>query len=1052
MPDEKHIQDIYELSNEELIIPQEVEQTLQTQEIVVKINAHEIQPSIYIYANEQLALSKTIPVIHSFNFIVESEISKLITHNEKEYYFSKLNITVTDSKKLQKSQKHITQLISSILNGELNFLCSIFVLSYLENFTMREILLFIALAKYKEQLTSSADYHATIGIFIHYSHITNLLRQYFIEKFDPSLQSRNVEAIEEQILAQLSNVEAISDDNVLRLVLEIFKNTQRTNYFLDNSLISFKIHTNKINYPFNGVVPAIEAFVYHPDFCGVHLRMDKVSRGGLRWSNRKGDYRDEIKALMVAQEAKNAVIVPKGAKGGFVIKEERPSKEEFERYYRMFIVALLRLVDNIVENQIVRNEKIIAYDGEDSYFVVAADKGTSEMSDTANAIAIEQNYWLKDAFASGGSKGYHHKSLGITAKGAIKSSERFFIEKGVDIYKDPISVVGIGSMNGDVFGNGLIESQAFLLIAAISHREIFIDPTPDAAVSYIERKRLFESESGNWSDYDQSKISKGGGVFYRTSKSIQLTPEIKKLIATDKEELNGEELAKALLGLKVDMIYLGGIGTYFKSSHESSSDIGDKENENLRLNADKIQAEVICEGANLGMTLAGRIEFTLRGGKVNLDSIDNAAGVNTSDHEVNIKIFLNTLLTKEFINATQRDEQFKELTSFVVKKVLQSNYHQALALSLDEVRSRDDKRLFKKTIHVIDMSLDYFSRKNFHIPRNVDFDEIVKADGAIVRPTLSLLLLYAKIVVENILKSSTMLESSEFDTYFYQYFPQNLRATYQDTLKTHPLRKEMAAMIISNDIINRCGSTFIADLHDIGSKRFLGKIKAYLINNELFNGDVLRKSLYEKDTQIGIQKMYASLIGLEEYILYSMENTQRNLLEEEFTFGNVYEYRQSIMEILQSMAFKTTIEDAHYSQEELNTTFEYIKLTGYILKIKRQTSLSFRDIAKLTFEIVIKLNLVTLIKQISSIEATNSIELQLKNQVLFIIERIIFNLTKGIIGFRRKHETIAQSIESYFEEKEEFARFNQLHDEFMKREKNSIMESSILVNELLLLT
>ncbi|KIM07289.1 MAG: hypothetical protein KU38_10580 [Sulfurovum sp. FS08-3] len=1044
--------DIYGLTSEELQIPKEIEERLKTQEIVVAINPLESQPSIYIYANKRLALSNTIPVIGSFNFIVESEISRLIVHNEKEYHFSKLNITVDDREKLQKSQKHITQLIESILSGELNFLCSIFVLSYLENFTMREILLFIALAKYKEQLTSSADYHATISIFIRYSHITNLLRRYFIEKFDPTLQERNIQAIEEEILAQLNSVEVIGDDTLLRLILEIFKNTQRTNYFLDNSLITFKIHTNKINYPFSGIVPAIEAFVYHPDFSGVHLRMDKVSRGGLRWSNRKGDYRDEIKALMVAQEAKNAVIVPKGAKGGFVINEERPSKEEFERYYRMFIVALLRLVDNIVEGKMVRNEKIVAYDGEDSYFVVAADKGTSAMSDVANAIAIEQNYWLKDAFASGGSIGYHHKTLGITAKGALRSSERFFIEKGIDIYKDPITIVGIGSMNGDVFGNGLIESEAFLLIGAISHREIFIDPTPNAKISYGERKRLFESGSGSWSDYDKTKISQGGGVFYRTSKSIKLTPQIKALIETQKEELNGEELAKALLGLKVDMIYLGGIGTYFKSSHESSSDIGDKENENLRLNADKIQAQIICEGANLGMTLAGRIEFALRGGMVNLDSIDNAAGVNTSDHEVNIKIFLNSLLAKELINPTQRDEHFRELTGYVVKKVLQSNYDQALALSLDEMRSKKDKRLFKKTIHVIDMNLDYFSRKNFHIPRNVDFDEIVKQDGAMVRPTLSLLLLYSKIVIENILKNSTMLNSSEFDRYLYRYFPKNLRAAYPDTLKAHPLRKEIISIIISNEIINHCGSTFIADLNDSGTERFLAKIKAYLISNELFNADTLRESLYHKDLEVGIQRLYTTLITLEDYILYSMQNAQKHLLQEEFTFENVVEYRQSIGEILGELGFKIAIEDTHFIQEELYTAFEYIKLTSYILKIKRESHLSFRDIARLTFAIVIKLDLVGLIKAIAAIATTTVLEIQLKNQILTIIERIIFNLSSDIISFRRKHETIAESIDSYFEEKEEFKYFKQLHDSFMKNENKSILESSILVNELLLLT
>ncbi|MEA2028046.1 MAG: NAD-glutamate dehydrogenase, partial [Campylobacterota bacterium] len=709
-------------------------------------------------------------------------------------------------------------------------------------------------------------------------------------------------------------------------------------------------------------------------------------------------------------------------------------------------------VDNIVDGEIIRKDKIVAYDGNDSYFVVAADKGTSSMSDVANSIAIEQNYWLKDAFASGGSIGYHHKALGVTAKGSIKTSERFFIEQGIDIYKDPVSIVGTGSMNGDVFGNGLLESEAFLLIGAISHREIFIDPTPNVAVSYAERKRLFESDNGSWSNYDKSKISQGGGVFYRSSKSIKLTPEIKELIGTSEEELNGEELAKALLGLKVDMIYLGGIGTYFKSSNESSSDIGDKENENLRLNADEIKADIICEGANLGMTLEGRIEFALNGGKVNLDSIDNAAGVNTSDHEVNIKIFLNELLSKKLINDLQRDDHFRALTGYVVKKVLQANYFQGLALSLDEQRSKGDKRLFKKAIHVIDMNLDYFSRKNFHIPRNIDFDEIVKEDDAIVRPTLSLMLLYSKIVVENILKNSTMLDSSEFDKYLFRYFPKNLRAIYQDTLKNHPLRKEIASIIISNDIINHCGSTFVADLNDIGEEKFLAKIKTYLINNELFNGNQLRKNLYEKDFEVGVEKMYSTLISLEDNILYSMDNAQKHLLEEDLTFGNVCEYRDSILDILEEMKFKTTIDDTLYRLEDLYTTFEYIKLTTYILKIKRETSLSFRDIARLTFAIVIKLDLVTLIKRISTIKISTPLEDQLQDQVLFIVERIILNLSRDIIRFRRKHESIAESIDSFFEEKDEFGEFSKLHDEFVEADKNSVIESSILVNELLLLT
>jgi len=1050
--DSEACENIYGLTSDELNITAKLQETLKQKEVCVTIDTTNNEPSIFIYSTKRLALSKSIPIIHTFDFVVENEISSLVTLNDREYFISKLNIDVKDIEKLKVAQESITELITDILNGEFNMLCSIFVLSYLENFNIREILLFITLAKYKEQLLSSADYHATINIFIKYSHITKLLLQYFLEKFDPKLKTRNLEDIENKIINELANVEAISEDNLLRLILEIIKNTQRSNYFLDRELISIKIHTNQIDYAFTGVVPAIEAFVYHPEFSGVHLRMDKVSRGGLRWSNRKADYRDEIKALMIAQEAKNAIIVPKGAKGGFIINEERPSKEEFEKYYRLFIKALLRLADNIIDGELVRDKRIIAYDGEDSYFVVAADKGTSSMSDVANSISIEQNYWLKDAFASGGSIGYHHKALGVTAKGSIKSSERFFIEKGVDLYKDPVSIVGTGSMNGDVFGNGLLESDQFLLIGAISHREIFIDPTPDPAISYIERKRLFESNNGSWSSYDKSKISKGGGVFYRSSKSVKLSPEIKKLIGTTKNSLNGEELAKALLGLKVDMIYLGGIGTYFKSSNESSSDIGDKENENLRLNADEIKAEIICEGANLGMTLAGRIEFALNGGKVNLDSIDNAAGVNTSDHEVNIKIFLNGLLTKQLINPEQRDENFRELTGYVVKKVLDTSYFQGLALSLDEERSKGDKRAFKKTIHVIDMSLDYFSRKNFHIPRNIDFDEIVTKDDTIVRPTLSLMLLYSKIVVENLLKNSDMLDSNEFDTYLFRYFPKHLRAVYQDTLKKHPLRKEIASIIISNEVINHCGSTFIADLHDIGKEKFLSKIKAYLINNKLFNADSLRKKLYGRDFEIGIEKMYSTLITLEDNILYSLHNTQKHLFEEELTFDNVCDYRDSSLEILSDMDFKIDISSDIANLEELYTTFEYIKLTTYILKIKRETNLSFRDIARLTFAIVIKLDLVILIKKVSSINIDTPTEDRLQDQLLYIIERIIMNLSRDIIHFRRKNESIAESIDSFFAEKDEFSQFAKIHQEFMDEEINSVVDSTIVVNELLLLT
>ncbi|SHO81562.1 NAD-specific glutamate dehydrogenase, large form [hydrothermal vent metagenome] len=1024
------------LTSEEFIITEEIKDYLTTNSTFLKINVDENNnASIIIYSTARLLLSQTIPILANFNFVVINEISNHILDNNNIYFISKLSIEVEDIDKLIENKNNISTLILKILNEELNFSSPIFVLSYLENLETKELFLLVALAKYKEQLLSSSAYHSTINIFIKYSHITKLIVDYFIEKFSPNI-TRDLKAKESAILEALSAVEVISDDKVLRVILKIIKNMQRTNYFLNTDIISFKIFTDKIECELDGIVPKIEAFVYSTHFNGVHLRMDKVSRGGLRWSNRYNDYRDEIKALMIAQEAKNAVIVPKGGKGGFIINKKNPTKEEFVKYYKLFITSLLELVDNIEDGEVVKKDNIVSYDGDDTYFVVAADKGTSTMSDTANEISIKNNFWLGDAFASGGSVGYDHKALGITAKGAIKSTERFFIEKGINIYKDSISIVGTGSMNGDVFGNGLIESDKFLLIGAISHREIFIDPNPDAEISYNERVRLFHQDNSNWSKYDKSKISKGGGVFKRSSKKIELTPEIKELLQTSKKYLNGEELAKALLGLKVDMIYLGGIGTYFKSTRENSVDIGDKENENIRLNANEIKASVVCEGANLGMTLEARVEFASLGGKVNLDSIDNGAGVNTSDHEVNMKIFLESLIANGSIKQEQRDESFKELTEFVVNDVLRTNYLQALSISLDEIRSQIDIEKFKKTVHVLDMNLSYFSRKNFHIPRDVDFNNII-CDGKIVRPTLSLLTLYSKIVIENILKRSDMVESSEFDKYIFRYFPKHFHLTYKSSIKNHPLRKEIIAITISNEIINNYGATFVSDLVDIGIDNFLIKIKSYLLSDKLFNGRKFRAKLYNNDFEIGVDKLYSQLLKLEKNIDYTLKTIQ---LDNHLEFTTIYKYRDDMLDILKLL--NITNED----------TFEYIKFIAYIIKIQKQTGISFRDASQLAFGIVQKLDLVLLMQKIEEVNVLSSIESKLKSQTLSIIERIIVNISRDTIKFKLDSQNIPQAIESIFANEYKLDKFIEIKDKFMNSKKNSLMDSTIIVNELLLLT
>ncbi|MGB5793540.1 NAD-glutamate dehydrogenase domain-containing protein, partial [Poseidonibacter sp.] len=495
------------------------------------------------------------------------------------------------------------------------------------------------------------------------SSLTCLFVKYFITKFDPKLSKREalLSKIELDIKEKIKQIPQIIDDKILNITLLFLKSLLRTNYFLNKETISFKIDTKTFGKDLKGIQPNLENFIYHPDFYGVHLRMSKVSRGGLRWSDRNDDYRQEVKSLMITQEGKNSIIIPDGSKGGFVINKDDVSKEFFQEVYSLFINANLDLVDNMIDGKIVKNEHVVCYDDDDPYFVVAADKGTASMSDIANKIAIDRNYWLGDAFASGGSNGFGHKDLGITARGAIMSSKRFFIEEGIDIYKNEVSVVGIGSMSGDVFGNGMIESDKFKLVAAISQKDIFVDPTPDIKKAYLERKRLFESKDGKWVNYDQSLISKGGGIFKRSDKEIVLSPEIKKLIKTTKKVISGEELSKYLLTLDVDMLFNGGVGTYVKATDENNLDLGDKQNEAVRVDASDIKARIVCEGGNLGFTQKARIEYALSGGRINLDGIDNAAGVNTSDHEVNLKILLNSIQSQGILTQKQTQETLETL-------------------------------------------------------------------------------------------------------------------------------------------------------------------------------------------------------------------------------------------------------------------------------------------------------------------------------------------------------------------------------------------------------
>ncbi|WP_024955455.1 NAD-glutamate dehydrogenase domain-containing protein [Sulfurospirillum arcachonense] len=1045
------------LTQDDLIINDDIVKRLSLQDSVIDLFTSP-NPIIKIYSKNKLTLTQIIPIFHNFKFDVIDELSYTTMHNNEQIYINKFNIRVDDNKMFLDSKNNILEIISSSIDGKLNFGSRLFELVYKEDFCLRGILLFKALINYEDQLVIAFNNSKITKTIVKFSNISGLFLEYFNLKFEKSVTSRThkLNNCKERILEEIKKVDNITEDKILKLFFEILKNITRTTFFLDKETIAFKVDTKSIKQYLKGMQPNIEMFVFHQEFNGIHLRMGKVSRGGIRWSDRYEDFRSEIKSLMAAQESKNAVIIPEGAKGGFIIykHKEELSPEQFEHYYKEFINGLLDLVDNYKNGEIVKNSDIICYDDDDPYFVVAADKGTSSMSDIANSISIQRDFWLKDAFASGGSNGYHHKKLGITARGSLRSSERFFIEKGINFYETPITIVGIGSMNGDVFGNGMIESKQFKLIAAISHNEIFIDPNPDPLVSYEERLKLFSSKNGKWSNYDKKKISKGGGVFKRSEKEIVLSPEIKKLLKTTKKILNAEELAKSLLTLHVDMIYNGGVGTYFKASSESNIEVGDKENEALRLDANEINAFCICEGGNLGLTQKARIEYAQNGGKLNLDSIDNAAGVNTSDHEVNLKVLLNKIVEKGILSEDTKNESLKSLSSYVVDNVLWSNYLQAISISLDELRSREDLLPFKKVIETLEGHLEYFNRFDFEIPKNVDLHKVTRDNGAIIRPILSILTLYSKILLQKLLKKSSMItDDMSFEKFAYKYFPKPFVSAYEDQIKDHPLKKEIVSVILANKIINFYGSTFIADLNKLGEEKFLLKIKAYLISNELFCANDVRFEIYRDDFKTPIKEQYKMLMDIENAIDYNTQWILQSLRENEISFSTILGYKSTIEKVITDMQFhKSCPIDTSSSICKFFSTLDYLKLATAIIHIKKSTDINFIEIAEIFYFIMDKLYIATLLEKIEKVEISNETDQLLKTQLQKIVEMMMILVTKKMIHFKRKNETTENIVNNYLSEKGlDFEYYNEMIEKINKSEETPISSLAVVVNYLLLI-
>ncbi len=685
--------------------------------------------------------------------------------------------------------------------------------------------------------------------------------------FDPSRRDRaeaDRKRLQSRIYRSLEEVVSLDEDRILRRFTNAVTSTLRTNYFqedangADKNYVSLKLDSRALK----GLPlprPSVEVFVSSPRVDAVHLRGGKVARGGIRWSDRREDFRTEVLGLMKSQMTKNAVIIPTGAKGGFVVK--RPPLEggrdavqaEGIECYKTLMRGLLDITDNMVDDQVVPPPQVVRRDGDDPYLVVAADKGTATFSDIANGIAEDYGFWLGDAFASGGSAGYDHKAMGITARGAWESIKRHFREMGADAMTTDFTCVGIGDMSGDVFGNGALYSRHMRLVAAFNHLHILVDPNPDAAASYKERKRLFGLPRSSWGDYNRKLISRGGGVFERSAKAIRVSAAMSKLFGLGKKAtVTPAELIRAILKCEVDLLFFGGIGTYVRASEESNTEVGDRSNDALRICGKDLRARIIGEGANLGVTQRGRIEYALAAGRINTDFIDNSAGVDCSDHEVNIKISLRRAMTAGTLSRAKRDKLLASMTEDVASLVLRDNYRQSNALSEAERQSvplLEDHAAFLATLETdgrLDRSVEF-------LPSAEEIDERRARGIGMTRPELAVLLAYAKIVLKEEVLASDLPDDRHLADGIEAYFPKPMRRKYADLILAHPLRREITATYVANTVVNRTGPAFVISIQERTGASASDVARAYMVCRQVFRAAELWADVDELDNTVSAE-------------------------------------------------------------------------------------------------------------------------------------------------------------------------------------------------------
>ncbi|GIF10582.1 NAD-glutamate dehydrogenase [Actinoplanes teichomyceticus] len=806
---------------------------------------HDIRFKVYRFG-EPMMLSAVLPVLHSLGVQVSDERPYEIRRDDGLIYLYDFGLRPPRvHRELAEVRPQVENAFAATWRGEAE-VDGFNELVLRAGLTWRQVVVLRAYAKYLRQAGHVFSQRYVESTFIAYPEIARLLLELFDTRFAPALQlgeserARRAGAIAGRVTELLDQVESLDQDRILRSYLTLIEATLRTSFFQrgadgrPKSYVAFKLNPEALP-DLPQPRPKYEIFVYSPRFEGVHLRFGAVARGGLRWSDRREDFRTEVLGLVKAQMVKNSVIVPVGAKGGFVLKQKPGDRDEAVECYKQFVTALMDVTDNILGGKIVPPQDVVRHDGDDPYLVVAADKGTATFSDIANEISVGNQFWLGDAFASGGSAGYDHKKMGITARGAWESVRKHFRDLGKDTQSEDFTVVGVGDMSGDVFGNGMLLSPHIRLVAAFDHRHIFLDPDPDPKTSYAERRRLFDLPRSSWADYDRSLISAGGGVYPRSAKSIPVSPQVRAALGLPGEAaaVSPGEMMRAILKAPVDLLFNGGIGTYVKAGAESHADVGDKGNDAIRVNGSELRVKVVGEGGNLGLTQRGRIEFARAGGRVFTDFIDNSAGVDCSDHEVNIKILLGGAVADGELTLPERDELLAAMTDEVAALVLRDNYEQAMALGNARAQAHSLLPVHRRMLTSLEQRGE-LNRELEALPTDKELAARYEAGEGLSAPEFAVLLAYVKISLEREVLADELVDEDWTNQVLADYFPTPLRDRYAARMAGHRLRREIISTSLVNEVVNRGGTSFVFRAMEESGASAADVIRAYVVVRDVY--------------------------------------------------------------------------------------------------------------------------------------------------------------------------------------------------------------------------